>query len=583
MNHQPSWRAAACGAIIGLAACAAPAQEQSSQMPDFIRAFRTDEQYVSRFANVRWSEPRSERLAAFNKEWQAKLDSQPFESLSQDAKIDWLLVRNQLALSRSRQDLEQRRLAEMAPLLPFRKSLQDLEWARRRLETCDPKTSADAIATIPDQIKKVRERIEKGRKPDAKPDDADIIKVTPQLALRTAGAVDGLVGTMSEWAAYHEQYKPDFAWWVRQPREQAERAMREYAKFLRETVAGVKGEAEDPLVGDPIGKESLLGDLAFEMIGYSPEEMIRIAEKEFVWCETEMKRASAQMGSGEDWKAALAKVKQDYVPPGGQDEFVKVEARKSIAFLKEHDLVTIPPLCEESWRIEMLSQDAQKSLPFAVYGGQHIGVSYPTETMPHDDKLMSMRGNNRHFTHIVVPHELIPGHHLQGYCAERFHEYRDSFSTPFLVEGWALYWEMRLWDLYWGQTPEDRIGMLFWRMHRCARIIVSLKFHLGEMSPKEMIDFLVDQVGHERFGATSEVRRYIGGSYSPLYQCGYMIGGLQLRSLYKDLVESKKMTDKQFNDTVLTYGPIPVDFIRAGMTNAPLARDSKAAWKFAGE
>src|SRR6185295_8882576 len=198
-----------------------------------------------------------------------------------------------------------------------------------------------------------------------------------------------------------------------------------------------------------------------------------------------------------------------------------------------------------------------------------MGVSYPTDAMSHEDKEMSMRGNNRHFTHIVTPHELIPGHHLQGSYAERIRDYRGTFATPFLVEGWALYWEMRLWDLGWGKTPEDRVGMLFWRMHRCARIIVSLKFHLGQMTPKEMVDFLVERVGHEKSGATGEVRRFIGGAYSPLYQCGYMIGGIQLRALHRELVDSGKMPEREFNDTVLSYNAIPIEFIRAGMANVP--------------
>src|SRR5262249_15185742 len=119
-----------------------------------------------------------------------------------------------------------------------------------------------------------------------------------------------------------------------------------------------------------------------------------------------------------------------------------------------------------------------------------------------------------------------------------------------------------------------------WRMHRAARIIVSLKFHLGQMKPSEMVDFLVERVGHERFGATSEVRRFIGGGYSPLYQCGYMIGGLQLRALHRELVESGRMSDKEFSDTMLTYGPIPVDLIRAGMRSLPLDRSYRANWKF---
>src|SRR5512145_2684988 len=136
-------------------------------------------------------------------------------------------------------------------------------------------------------------------------------------------------------------------------------------------------------------------------------------------------------------------------------------------------------------------------------------VAYAKDEMSQEDKQMVMQGNNRHFTRIVTAHELIPGHHLQALSSARHRPYRSAFSTPFYVEGWPLYWEMRLWDLDYGQTPEDRIGMLFWRMHRSARIIVSLKFHLGRIKPEEMVKFLVERVGHEKFGATSEVRRFI--------------------------------------------------------------------------
>jgi hypothetical protein len=287
------------------------------------------------------------------------------------------------------------------------------------------------------------------------------------------------------------------------------------------------------------------------------------------------------MGFGDDWKAALAKVKSDFVPPGKQDDFVTEQGRISTKFVKDHDLVTVSPMCEELWRITMVSPEGQKTLPYAAYGGHAMMVAYAKDEMKHEDKLMSMRGNNRHFTRIVTAHELIPGHHLQIFVASRNNSYRSIFSTPFLVEGWALYWEMRLWELGYGQTPEDRIGMLFWRMHRAARIIVSLKFHLNKMTPDEMVKFLVDRVGHEKLGATSEVRRFIGGDYSPVYQCGYMIGGLQLRALHDALVKPGKMTERDFHDTVLTYNAIPVELIRAGMLNVDLKRDTRPGWRFA--
>ena len=125
------------------------------------------------------------------------------------------------------------------------------------------------------------------------------------------------------------------------------------------------------------------------------------------------------------------------------------------------------------------------------------------------------------------------------------------------------------------------MGMLFWRMHRAARIIFSLKFHLGEWTPQQCIDFLVDAVGHERASATGEVRRSFNGSYSPLYQAGYLLGGMQLRALHTELVTSGKMTDRSFHDAVLAAGPMPIEMVRAQLEpDRPLTRTYRSAWRF---
>ena len=44
--------------------------------------------------------------------------------------------------------------------------------------------------------------------------------------------------------------------------------------------------------------------------------------------------------------------------------------------------------------------------------------------------------------------------------------------------------------MQFAKTPEDRIGMLFWHMHRCARIIFSLNYHTSKWTPQQCIDFL---------------------------------------------------------------------------------------------
>jgi uncharacterized protein (DUF885 family) len=331
--------------------------------------------------------------------------------------------------------------------------------------------------------------------------------------------------------------------------------------------------------GRPVGREALLNDLAAEMVPYTPEELIAIAEKEFVWCEAEMKRAARDMGCGDDWRKAVEKVKTLHVEPGRQPEMIRDLAREAIDYVRRHDLVTVPSLAAETWRMEMMSPQRQLINPFFT-GGEVISVSFPTSTMPHEAKLQSMRGNNVHFSRATVHHELIPGHHLQMFMNARYRGHRGMFNTPFWLEGWALYWEMRLYDLTFARSPEDRVGLMFWRMHRCARIVFSLRFHLGEWSQEECVDYLVRRVGHERDNAAAEVRRSFAGGYPPLYQAAYMLGGLQFRALQRELVGPGKMSDRAFHDAVLKENRIPIALVRASLMKQKLTRDWRPEWRW---
>jgi hypothetical protein len=292
-----------------------------------------------------------------------------------------------------------------------------------------------------------------------------------------------------------------------------------------------------------------------------------------------MIKASKELGFGNDWLKALEHIKTLHVPPGEQPYLIRDLAWEAVDFLEKNELITIPELAKETWKIEMMSPERQKVNPFFT-GGRVISVSFPTNTMAHELKEMSMKGNNIHFSRATVFHELIPGHHLQFFMNSRYKTYRRIFATPFWLEGWPLHWEMLLYDLDFPQSPENRIGMLFWRMHRCARIIFSLSFHIGTMTPEECIDMLIHQVGHEPSTAIAEVRRSFIGSYPPLYQCAYLVGGLQMRSLYHELVGSGKMTNREFHDAVLEENSLPIVMLRAKLTNLKLTKNFSPDWKF---
>ena len=337
------------------------------------------------------------------------------------------------------------------------------------------------------------------------------------------------------------------------------------------------------ITGKARGRQGLINDLQDELIPYTPEELIALAEKEFAWCESEMRKASNQLGLGDDWKQALEKMKEIHPPPGGQVAVIRDLMFEAVDYLRAKDLLTVPAVAAESLHMIMMTPERQLVNPFFT-GGTEISVSYPTDTMDYDARIQSMRGNNTPFSHATAFHEMIPGHNLVFYMSARFRGYRPSLggNSPFYSEGWPLYWELTMYDKGFHDTPEKKIGALFWRMHRCARIIFSLKFHMGDWSPQECVDFLVSRVGFERENAIGEVRRSFQGGYGPLYQAAYLLGGLQLRGLRKEIVDAGVMPEKAFHDEILRQGAMPITLLRFVLGRQKLTRDMPVEWRFYG-
>ncbi len=544
----------------------------ASELRDTVALYSTDRAALTRRWTVEYSPARCARFEAFYNDWRARLAKIDFAALSQEGRIDYVLLDHKLRAELAQLKRESKFAGEMASLTPFADAITGFEEARRRFERADGAKVAKALATIAAQADSLTKKSRAKRADSAS-------RAERIVALRTIGYIGSLQTTMRNWQRFSSGYDPMFSWWTNDPYKRANDALTSYAKGLREAVVGQREGQEEPIIGDPIGAEGLADDLDAEMIAYTPRELIALAEREFTWIEAEQKKAAREMGFGDDWRAALETVKQAYVPPGEQPELIRRLASEALTFITTRDLVTVPPLADEIWRMEMMTPRQQLVSPFFL-GGEIIQVAYPTDSMAHDDKMMSMRGNNPHFSMATVHHELIPGHHLQGYMTSRYNTHRGLFSTPFWGEGWALYWEMLLWDQGFAQTPQDRMGMLFWRSHRLARIIFSLSVHLGDMTPQEAIDLLVNRVGHERANAEAEVRRSFNGSYSPLYQAAYMLGGLQIKSLHRELVESGRLTNKQFHDAILQGGRMPIEMVRARLMGETITRGHRARWKF---
>ena len=540
-----------------------------SELYDFMIQLKADFGSLSRFYTVVYAPQRSQRFIDFFEQKQQLLQGFDFDALSVNGQVDYTMTRQYINDKHYQYEAQLQQYNSLVEWVDAADVIYELEAKRRRGHLMQGQLIAEKLTVVAHNIQEVSTRLIQ-----------EDVRFVRDEAIRAKRILLGQQKALRSVYSFYENYDPNFTWWVEKPYLLVDDLLGQYASLIRNQVDSASMHADDGsgIIGRPIGKKELLRQLKKEMIPYGPDELVAIANKEFAWCDSLLLIASAKMGFGTDWRAAQEQVKQSFVPPGQQPQMMLQLYKTSVEFLKDKELISIPPLAEETWRMSMISPERQLISPFFL-GGELLQISYPTKDMNHEDKMMSMRGNNPHFAKAVIHHELIAGHHLQFYMNERNKSYR-NFYTPFWTEGWALYWEMLLWDKGFAEGPEDEIGMLFWRMHRCARIIFSLNYHLGKWTPQQCIDFLVDRVGHERANAEGEVRRSFTGGYGPLYQIAYMVGGLQFRALHQQLVVEGKWTDMDFHDAVLKENAMPVEMLRAILTQQKLEEKFETKWRF---
>jgi uncharacterized protein (DUF885 family) len=456
-----------------------PEPKETPNIQTTIRTFTADLADIQSFLSISFSPTRSQKVEGLLTSTLTSLSADfDFDTLSQDDKVDYLLLQSHIKRLLHQQRAAAKKYQQAQELGLFG------DWVDGCIHFVETRhnvgrQSGREIATVFQNAEKGIDRListvnsEKSRKTDKE----------RFIIFWTIAGFEELSAALEEAVDFYKGYDPVVTWWIEKPWETLNTSLITLVSALK-TKIGVDGSSSaDDIVGDPIGREALLEELEAEWIAYTPEELIRMGENELEWCEKEMQKASEALGF-DSHRDALEHVKNGFVEPGEQIHVVHDLASEAIAYISKHDLIAVPPVARDYWKTTMMTPARQRVNPFFL-GGTEIIVSYPTNTMSHADKLMSMRGNSPAFSRSTVFHELIPGHHLQFHYMDRHNTHRRLFLTPFWIEGWAVYWELLLWDRGFpaeigeGQKwatdeAENRIGMLFWRMHRCARIMFSL-------------------------------------------------------------------------------------------------------------
>lgn len=347
-------------------------------------------------------------------------------------------------------------------------------------------------------------------------------------ATHAADAVDQLREGLAYWNTFYDGYDPQFTWWVGLPYQHADSALRAYSTLLRKKIA-------------PAKQTSNLEVVALQKLDF--DHLSRNAQVDYLYV-----KHLAELG-----RSRIGKPLPTKNPRKADDSGIPGPARGREGLIRDLQDVLIPYTPEQlialaeseyAWCVE----EMQKASREMGYGDDWKKALEKTKTLhPPPGGQPAM---------------------IRDLLAEAVDYLRanDMVTVP-EVDVEAQHMIM--------MTPQRQLVNPFF----------SLKFHMGQWSPQQAVDFLVDSVGHERENAIAEVRRSFDPSagYGPLYQAGYLLGAMQLRGLRKQLVDSKVMSQKSFHDEILRQGSMPIALLRLALTKEKLTRDMPIEWEFSGE
>lgn len=380
-------------------------------------------------------------------------------------------------------------------------------------------------------------------------------RVYVEVALETcAGASQFLRGLVPQLAAR----VPELEAAVRAEAERAAAAYDSYADELRARLPSADGEFA-------LGR-ALFDELLHVRHGLDLDAPALGALGRRLFAETlaQLEAEAAAIAPGRGWRELIAEARREH--PAGNDLLpaYRRELASLVAFIRERDLVTIPP----GERLEVIETPLflRATLPYAAYmmpapfeqdrTGRFLVTPVDASAPPEQQEAQLQEHAWPHLK-LTALHEAYPGHHLQLVVASDVGGViRKHAHSSLLAEGWALYCEQLMADQGYFTDPRARLFQLKDYLWRCARVFIDVGLHTEGMAVEEAERILVEEVGLAPASARAEVRRYTASPTQPMtYATGKWLL-LQLRERY-----GAGRPLRQFHDALLASGTIPVPLV----------------------
>lgn len=231
------------------------AGRNASDLRVIVQRFNADRGALTRRYDIPLSPVMHARMRMFHEAWLARLDELDPRALNAAGRSDLDELRTRIRAELDSIAAGERFFAQAQPLVPFARTLQQLQEARRDRLDIEPMLIAQTLSDVTKEVQRLTLDI-RGAGAGAGPEA--FRSITPAIAARTADfiAVDGrgpgaggpgaglgggggsgassLRAMLDAWYAYYHGYDPLFTWWARKPFEELTAALEAYRMAIRQ-------------------------------------------------------------------------------------------------------------------------------------------------------------------------------------------------------------------------------------------------------------------------------------------------------------------------------------------------------------
>jgi len=307
----------------------------------------------------------------------------------------------------------------------------------------------------------------------------------------------------------------------------------------------------------------------------TPGQLIEQAQYSYQQIRNEMQAVARQIAEQRGWEdkslvGVLRRLKQDQIP---QDQILAVYQRRLAQvedIIRREDIITLP---QRAASIRLATEAESAAIPASFMSppqlinntGQY-GEFVLVQSNPalEGDAVMDDWSHDA-ITWALTIHEARPGHELQFASLV---ENGTSLTRALFAfnsanaEGWGLYAESIMQQYL---PPEGQLFTLYTRAMRAARMFLDPMVNTGQLTPEQVVDFLMGQLALSLPMASSEADRY--AFRSPGQATSYYYGFMAMLRLRTELeiALGDEFNQREFHDFVLEQGLLPPNLLRTAV------------------